>query len=60
MKHHLPKLALNLMLLTTTSVALADTTIIHAGELLAVPGKAAKSGQTIVIDGGATLPVFIS
>ena len=52
MKHHLSKLALNLMLLATTPVALADTTIIHAGELLAVPGKAAKSGQTIVIEKG--------
>ena len=57
MKHHLPKLALNLMLLTTTSVALADTTIIHAGELLAVPGKAAKSGQTIVIEDGRIVEV---
>ena len=57
MKHHLPKLALNLILLTATSVALADTTIIHAGELLAVPGKAAKSGQTIVIEDGRIVEV---
>jgi len=57
MKHYLPKLALNLMLLATAPVALADTTIIHAGELLAVPGKAAKSGQTIVIEDGRIVEV---
>ena len=57
MKHDLPKLALNLMLLATAPAALADTTIIHAGELLAVPGKAAKSGQTIVIENGRIVEV---
>lgn len=36
--------------LTITPSALANTTIIHAGELLAVPGKAAKPEQTIVIE----------
>jgi len=39
-----------IFLLATTPAALADTTIIHAGELLAVPGKAAKTGQTIIIE----------
>ena len=57
MKHDLPKLALNLMLLATAPAALADTTIIHAGELLAIPGKAAKSGQTIVIENGRIVEV---
>jgi len=57
MKHHLPNLAFNLMLFSAAPVALADTTIIHAGELLAVPGKAAKSGQTIVIEDGRIVEV---
>ena len=57
MKHHLTNLAFNLMLFATAPVALADTTIIHAGELLAVPGKAAKSEQTIVIEDGRIVEV---
>ena len=57
MKHHLPSCAFTLMLLATAPVALADTTIIHAGELLAVPGKPAKSGQTIVIEDGRIVDV---
>jgi len=40
-----------LLFLAIAPAALADTTIIHAGELLAVPGKAAKSEQTIIIEG---------
>jgi len=39
-----------LLFLAIAPAALADTTIIHAGELLAVPGKAAKSEQTIIIE----------
>lgn len=39
-----------LAMLATTPAAFADTTLIHAGELLAVPGKAPKSKQTIVIE----------
>lgn len=57
MKHHLPNLAFNLMLFAAAPVALADFTIIHAGELLAVPGKAAKSEQTIVIEDGRIVDV---
>ncbi|WP_417460506.1 amidohydrolase family protein [Kordiimonas sp.] len=34
-----------------TSIA-ADITVIHAGELLAVPGKAPKKSQTVVIEDG--------
>ena len=52
MNHQLSSRAFTLMLLATAPVALADTTIIHAGELLAIPGKPAKSGQTIVIEDG--------
>lgn len=48
---HLPTtLAVASLLFASAPCALADTTIIHAGELLAVPGKAAKSEQTIVIE----------
>ncbi|NVJ97201.1 MAG: amidohydrolase family protein [Alphaproteobacteria bacterium] len=38
--------------LGTGSQALADVTVIHAGELLAVPGEAAKKNQTVVIEDG--------
>ena len=47
----LSRLAITSLLLASTSWVSADTTIIHAGELLAVPGEAAKSRQTIVIEG---------
>ena len=48
---HLPTaLAVSSLLFASEPCALAATTIIHAGELLAVPGKAAKSEQTIVIE----------
>ncbi len=49
MTQHLTGLAVSLLLFASTPAALAGTTIIHAGELLAVPGKAVKSEQTIVI-----------
>ena len=39
-----------IFLLAAIPAALANTTIIHAGELLAVPDKAAKPGQTIIIE----------
>ncbi len=39
-----------LLLLLIGPVALADTTIIHAGKLLAIPGEAARPEQTIVIE----------
>ena len=38
-----------LLVLVTATVASADVTIIHAGDLLAVPGSAVKTEQTIVI-----------
>ncbi len=50
MNHHLTRLAVTLLLLAITPVVLATTTIIHAGELLAIAGKATKTGQTIVIE----------
>ena len=49
MNHRLTGLAVCLLMLTIAPVAFADITIIHAGELLAVPGKAAQTDQTIVI-----------
>jgi imidazolonepropionase-like amidohydrolase len=39
------------LLLTATSLANAQTLLIHAGELLAVPGERPKSRQTIVVEG---------
>ena len=50
MRHLLTGLAIASLLLASAPHALAVTTIIHAGELLAVPGKAAKSQQTIVLE----------
>jgi len=43
-------MAASALLFAMAPVVLADTTIIHAGQLLAVPGKAAKSEQTIVVE----------
>lgn len=57
MKHHLTRLNLALFLILTASCVYADTTIIHAGELLAVPGKAAKTGQSIIIEEGRIVEV---
>jgi len=49
MSHHLTGLAVTTVLLASAPSAHADTTIIHAGELLAIPGKTAQTRQTIVI-----------
>jgi len=38
------------LLLTLSVPSVADTTLIHAGELLAIPGKAPTSRQTIVVE----------
>ena len=38
-------------LLTATALANAETLLIHAGELLAVPGERPQSRQTIVVEG---------
>ena len=45
------RLASLAFLLTATTLANAETLLIHAGELLAVPGERPKSRQTIVVDG---------
>ncbi len=50
MNHRLTRLAATSFLLATAPAVFAETTIIHAGELLAIPGKAAKVKQTIVIE----------
>ncbi len=50
MNHHMTGLAFTLLLIANAPVVLAETTLIHAGKLLAVPGKAASSEQTIVIE----------
>ena len=41
-----------LLLALTANIAIAGTKVIHAGQLLAVPGEPAKSAQTIVIANG--------
>jgi len=48
MNHRLTRLAATSFLLATAPAVFAETTIIHAGELLAIPGKAANVKQTIV------------
>ena len=45
------RLASIALLLTATTLVNAETLLIHAGELLAVPGERPKSRQTIVIEG---------
>jgi imidazolonepropionase-like amidohydrolase len=49
MKQPLAWLGFVTFLACATSAAFADTTLIHAGHLLAVPGSPPKSRQTIVI-----------
>jgi imidazolonepropionase-like amidohydrolase len=50
MNHRLTRLAATSFLLATASAVFAETTIIHTGELLAIPGKAVRVKQTIVIE----------
>ena len=57
MNHHLKCLAATVLLIATAPSVLAGTTIIHAGELLAVPGKTARTEQTIVVKGERIIEV---
>jgi imidazolonepropionase-like amidohydrolase len=50
MNHRLIHLAATSVLLATAPAVFAEISIIHAGELLAIPGKAVKVKQTIVIE----------
>jgi imidazolonepropionase-like amidohydrolase len=50
MNHHLTRLVMFPALLVSTSGAIADTTIIHAGQLLAIPGQDPRARQTIVVE----------
>jgi len=50
MNSHLTRLIFCSALFLTAPLAIANTVIIHAGQLLAVPGQAVKSDQTIVIE----------
>jgi imidazolonepropionase-like amidohydrolase len=45
------RLASLALLLTATTLSNAETLLVHAGELLAVPGERPKSRQTIVVEG---------
>lgn len=51
MNRSIAGLAASAILLVTAPAALADTTLVYAGQLLAVPGSNAKPEQTIVIEG---------
>lgn len=48
MKHTLTSLVAAALMASTPAV-FADTTLIHAGELLAIPGNTSKTEQTIVV-----------
>jgi imidazolonepropionase-like amidohydrolase len=47
---HRPRLAFAAALILLAGVAAADVTLIHAGELLAVPGKAPAREMTIIVE----------
>lgn len=47
-----------MMAFATSAALAADVKVIHAGELLAVPGTASKSEQTVVIEGGRITAVL--
>ena len=51
MNHPNIRLALASLLFLGAPLLYADTTLIHAGELLAVPGESPRSKQTIIIEG---------
>ena len=51
------KLALAAALLSSSSAALAAPVYIHAGRLIAVPGKAPLGPSTIIVDGGRIVEV---
>ena len=51
MKHFLTRLSALSALILVAPVAYSATTLIHAGHLLAVPGQAAASRQTIIVEG---------
>lgn len=53
----LSAVGVSFILITNLSVAFADITLIHAGELLAVPGEASSKEQTIVIEDGRIVSV---
>ena len=50
--HHRLLSTLAVLFLIATSAVHADVTLIHAGELLAVPGKPASREMTIIVEGG--------
>lgn len=57
MHNYFGRMAVTWLLLLAAPSVFGETTIIHAGELLAVPGKAAKSNQTIVVEGQRIIEV---
>ena len=57
MFHRLASLIIAVTLLTASIATNADTQLIHAGVLLAVPGESPRSNQTIVIEDGRIVDV---
>lgn len=57
MNNRLASLIIAAVLLAASFAARADTTLIHAGVLLAVPGESPKSNQTIVIEDSRIIDV---
>lgn len=56
--HYIPgKILLTSFLISFSTALFADITLIHAGQLLAIPGEAVKQRQTIVVDGERILEV---
>ncbi len=51
------RLFATLLLLTITHAAWADTMLIYAGKLLAIPGQGVKSEQTILVEGDRIIAV---
>ena len=57
MNFRIPQIVTVIALLFAAPVTIAATTLIHAGELLAVPGESIKRSQTIVLEDDRVLEV---
>jgi imidazolonepropionase-like amidohydrolase len=58
MTNRISRLVIAVVYIAATSMAGAETTLIHAGQLLAVPGERPASEQTIVVDGQRIVAVI--
>lgn len=57
MTNRIAELFITAVLIAATQAAAADITLIHAGQLLAVPGERPVTRQTIVVDGDRIVDV---